>query len=351
MHSSFFRILAAALFSLAGILSAQQQALLGGFVDGADFFVYMDSDQMNQAPVVKAMQDMQAGNPIAGQQELVKKFEQATGLAEDDMDSMVFSMDFDAINMDKPEETDFNTLPAAMAVSLKKAITLEQLQAGIQMLAEEHDGADEILMQKETRNGVELLSVKPKNPEEEGPSEILASLSPDGKTVLATFNLTSLEKAAARMKAGQPAQPTKAMAGALRAMNKKQMRIAFLLTQSMKDQIAAQAQGGGNPMGAMFSTIQGVMFSAHATKTLDMDLRLDMGNAESANNLSMMATNMLPMVMMQAGQMAPGAQGIMQKLKIAPDQNYISATLSLTEEDMKAMQDAAADPMGGMPME
>jgi len=350
MQHSFFRFLGVAAFTLASILPAQQQALLGGFVDGADFFIYMDSDQMNKAPVVKTMQEMQAGNPLADQQELVKKFEKATGLAEDDMDSLVFSMDFDAIDMNDPDKTDFDTLPAAMAVSLKKAITLDQLQAGIQMLAEEHGGADEVVMQKETRNGVALLSVKPKNPEDNGPTEILASLSPDGKTVLAGFNLASIQKGVERMQAGQPAQPSPGMAGALRAMNKKQMRIAFLLTQPMKDQIAAQAQGGGNPMGAMFATVQGITFSAHATQTLDLDIRLDMGNPNSANQLSMMAQQMMPMMMMQASQMAPGAQGILQKLKIAPDQNYISATLSLTEDDLKAMQEAA-DPMGAGGME
>lgn len=351
MQHSFFRLLGVAAIGLASFVSAQQQALLGGFVDGADFFMYMDSDQMNKSPIIKTMQEMQAENPIAEQQELVKKFEAATGLSEDDMDGLVFSMDFDAIDMNKPEDTDFNTLPAAMAVSLKKGMTLEQLEAGIKMLAEEHGGEDSFTMQKETRNGLPLLSVKPKEVEEDAPSEFLVAMAEDGKTILAGFNVMSLEKAVARIKSGKPAPANPGMADALRTMNKKQVRIAFLLTDDMKKQLAAQAQGGGNPMGMMFSTVQGMIFSAHGTETLDLDLSIDMGNAESANQVSMMAQQMLPMVMMQASQMAPGAQGIMQKLKIGPEKNYISAKISLTEADLKAMGEAAAPMGGGMPME
>jgi hypothetical protein len=349
MHKLSLSLLGALALSFTTTLPAQD-ALFGGFVEGADFFMYVDADTISQAPIVKKMKDMRSPEQIAEEKASSTKFQEITGLGENDLDTVAFSADLDTVDFENPEKTDFNAVSGIMAMAIKKSITLQQLEAGAKAMMEQHDSADEAKLAIETREGIEFLSIKPTTPEADGPQEVLIGLSEDGKTVLVSFNMKSLANGLGRIQSKKAAQPSADMATAIRAMQKEQLRTAFIFPKFVTDQIAEQAQA--NPMGAMFTSMKGMLFSATATDSLAFGIKMDMGNPQSAAQLSAMAQQMMPMGIAQAGAMLPpDTAKILQKIKVGADQNFFSIDLDLTEADMKSIGNAAMMMMGGMMMQ
>lgn len=346
MRKSLLLSLAALTFAATPSAFANN-TLFGGFVPGADMLFYMDAATFSQAPIIEKIQAMNPDHDAAEQKEMAAKFEAATGLTEEDMTDVAFTMDLENIDFNNQDPSQFEKMPAVMAVGLKKAISRDQLMAGIRLIADQQGNADEMNLAKESRGGTDLVVITPAT-QQDGPKEILAGLSPDGKTVLVAFNQNSLSQAVSRIGQKTLSPPGQEMAGALRALKGKPFRLAFVFPDALKQQIAAGAQG--NPMMASMASMQAVLIGASANETLNLNLKLDMANAQAATQATQMARGMLPMMAMQLGALSPQAAGAAQKLNVATEGNYVSVSLTLTEQDLEGGGADRAPAGGGMMM-
>lgn len=319
--------------------------LRGGFVPGADMMFYMEAASFANAPIVKKIQAMSPEYDEAENKEMEEKFKAATGLAQEDMRDVALTVDIDDMDFNNPDPSSFDTLPAVMSVGLNKSVTLDQVIAGIRLMAEENGAPDEFQMEKATREGAEVVVVNPAAPGD-GPKEILAGLSGDGKTLLVTFNMASMKSGLDRIGEQKLAKPGPEMSGALRELKGQPFRMAFVLPNEMRQMVAAGVQA--NPATASLAGMRAVLFGAKAGDTLDLNLKLDLGNNQAATQATAMAQGMLPAAAMQMSAMVPQAANAAQKIKVAAEGNYVSASIQLTEEDLEAA--AAGGGGGGMMM-
>lgn len=339
---------AGALALAASFTAHASDTLRGGFVPGADMMFYLEAATFANAPIVEKIQAMNPDHDATAQEEMAEKFEAATGLAEEDMRDVALTLDLGGIDFDNPDPDQFDTVSAVMAMGLNKSITLDQVVAGIELLAAENGGADEIDLAKENREGTDLIVVTPTTAQD-GPKEILAGLSQDGKTVLVTFNLAALTSGLDRITEQKIAKPGPEMEGALRELKGQPFRVAFVLPEDLKQEIAVGAQA--NPMTASLASLQAVLFGAKAGDDLELNLKLDMGNNQAATQATAMVQGMLPMAAMQLEAMLPQAANAAQKIKVAAEGNYVSAGIRLTAEDLEGgAGGGAGGPNGGMMM-
>lgn len=328
-------------------------ALRGGFVEGADLLLHVDAAGLQGTPFSKAVDGQKSEEAKAEAKAKADKFTAATGLTEDDMQVVVLSADIDNIDFESKDPKQFETLPALAAFQLGKAVTLEQVKAGI-MVMQEESGKPGMEMSTASKDGLEVLVLKPANTKPDGPQEFYAVTSSDGKNVLFGLNTASLKDGLSRIDAAATSAPSPDMANAIRAIGNKQFRFAFVLPQVMRQKLQAELGGnaGGDPMGAMFlplASTQALLISAHADQNLDLSILLDLGDAAKAQQATGMLQSMvMPMLMMGAGeQLGPNAMSVAQKVKLAPQEGAVSLSISLTPDDVKKAPTGAG---GGMQM-
>lgn len=338
MNTKRFCTLLTAGLLMAGSPAIAQDALRAGFVEGADVMFYVDMDAINQSEFGGQVEAQQSAEIKAEQKAKTRAFTDATGLTEDDMNTLVFSMDLEGIDFASNDPAQLEDARAMMAVNVKKALTLEQVKAGLQAMAGET--GDETNMSIMTVDGMEVLKIEPKNARK-GPDGAYATLSPDGETVLLSFNAPSLKQALARVSGGEMAAPGEEMGEAIKSIGQRHVRAAVVLPPEARQKIqegvqAGAAQGGMGAMLMPFSTTRSLLVSANTSDSLDLYLSLDLGNNANATQAAGMLQSMVPMVMMQFGQqLGPKAMEISQKIKIAPKDTMVTMGLNLTPGDVK----------------
>ncbi len=335
-----------ALLCLASLSSANAQtsatALQGGFVDKADLLVFMNIRQMNASPFVKAMEAQQTPEQAALQKEKQEKFTAATGLDEKDIVAMVISADLKGVDFEGKTPPDMEQLPLAFALQLDKAVTMEQVAAGLRVIAEDQlEGVDLLPSQVD---GLPVLVVKPK--EEPGPGEpkqFYATLSNDGKNVLLGFNLPVLKDGLARIAAGTVSKPSPEMDAAMRSMGSRPLRLAFVFPAKLREMIARSVQeaaaGEMGPMASMFTPMgnaRSFLVSADMKENMDLNLSIDVGDPAQAQALSGSMQGMMGMALMGMGQMlGPNAMGMMNKIKFGNNAGVATVGVVLSPEDLK----------------
>ncbi|MDF3130181.1 hypothetical protein P0Y35_13320 [Kiritimatiellaeota bacterium B1221] len=335
-------------FCLTSFSVYAQSALRGGFVENADVFVYVDIAKMNESPFSKAIEAQQSPEEKALADEKTAAFTAATGLTEDDVRSMAFSMDIDNIDFEAADPDELEDAQAVVAIELAKPITLEQAKAGLESMGDEEIDAKITITQED---GLDVIKLESNNTED-GPDKAYGTLSPDGKTFLMAFNTLSLKDSLSRITEGKTAAPTADMAAAMQAMGNRQARIVLVLPAAARQKIqegiqATAAQGGMGAMIMPFSTAKSLLISADTAESLDFYLSLDLGNAGNAQQATGMVQSMLPMLMMSLG---PQAAELSQKIKIAAQDSVVTLSVNMTPEDIKKMTDATAGATGGETM-
>jgi len=333
--------------ALVTTLSAAQAqtALHAGFVENADVFMYMDISSMNASPFSKAIEEQQTPEAKALADEKTALFTAATGLDQDDVISMVFSMDIDNIDFQAQDPAELEKAQAIVAIELAKAITLEQAKAGLENMSEEGEMPAELTIT--TVDGIEVIKLVSSDAGE-GPDSAFGTLSEDGKTFLMAFNTLSLKDALARIKAGEMSAPTADMATAMTSVGDSHVRIVLVLPPMARQKIqegiqATVAQGGMGAMIAPFATAKSLIMSANTTQDLDFSLSLDLDNTGNATQASGMIQGMLPMLSMGLG---PQAMELVQKVSISSAESVISLKVALSPGDINKITETAA----GMPM-
>lgn len=316
-----------------------QNSLRGGFVENADVFVYVDIAKMNQSPFSKAVEAQQSAEDKALADEKAAAFTAATGLTEEDVLSLAFSMDIDNIDFEAADPSVLEEAQAVVAIELAKSITLEQAKAGLESMGEEDIDA-EITITNE--DGLDVIKLESNN-DEDGPDKAYGTLSQDGKTLMVAFNTLSLKDALSRISEGKTAAPTADMAAAMQAMGNRQARIVLVLPAVARQKIqegvqAAAAQPGMGAMMMPFATAKSLLISADTAEFLDFYLSLDLGNAGNAQQATGMVQGMLPMMMMSLG---PQAAELAQKIKIASQDSVVTLSVQVSADDIKKMTDAA----------
>ena len=340
-------LLSLATFTASTSLQAQS-ALQGGLVENADVFMYMDIAKMNQSPFYEAMDALQSPEDQALAEEKMAKFTKATGLTEDDIITLTFSMDIDDIDFQAQDPDELEDAQAVVAIELAKSITLDQAKAGLESMSEENEMKAELTIA--TVDGMDVIVLESKGGEQ-GPDKAFGTLSEDGKTFLMAFNTMSLKDATARITAGKAAEPTEDMSIAMDTVGDRQTRMILVLPpvarQKIKEGIeTTAAQGGMGGMMMPFATAKSLIISANTTENLDFYLSLDLGEPGNAAQAAGMVQSMLPMMMMSMG---PQAMELSQKIEIAPQDSVVTVSVTLTPDDINAMGEAAqAD---GMDME
>lgn len=338
-----------ALFSLTASSVYAQSALRGGFVENADVFVYVDMAKMNQSAFSKAVEAQQPAEMTAEAEEKQAAFTAATGLTEDDVLTLAFSMDIDNIDFEAADPDELENAQAVVALELAKAITLEQAKAGLETMSGE--GEIEATMTIGTVDGIEVISLE--STTADGPDKAFGTLSPDGKTFMMAFNTASLKDALTRIAESKTAAPTADMAAAMQAMGNRQARMVLVLPPAAREKIQTgiQEAAAADPQAAMmmpFSTVKSLLISANTGDALDFYLSLDLGNPGNAQQATGMAQGLLPMAAMFLG---PQANQFTQKIKLAAQDSVMTMSMQITAEDIKQITEATMAPMMDMEME
>lgn len=343
MNSLKIALLSIFTLSLLGNVHAQS-ALRAGFVENADVFMYMDIAKMNNSPFSKAVEEQQDPEAKAIADEKSAAFTAATGLTEEDVLALTFSMDIDNIDFQKQDPAELENAQAVVAIELAKPITLAQAKAGLESMGEE--GSMKANLTITQVDGLDVIKLE-SNEEAEGPDSAFGTLSPDGKTFLMGFNTLSLKDGLARLAAEKMANPTDDMAAAIQSIGERQTRMVLVLPPVARQKIqegiqAAAAQGGMGAMLMPFATAKSLIISANIDKDLDFYLSLDLGNPGNATQATGMVQGMLPMMMMGLG---PQAMELSQKIKIGSQESVVTVSVSMTPDDIKKMTDAAGNDM------
>ncbi len=318
------KTLFAAGFLLSGQMLFAQTVMHAGVVDGADLLVAGRVSNFNQSAFAKAMKEQQPEEMKALTREKQAKFTAATGLEEEDLETMIASVKISDLDLENMGPDQADKVQAVLALQLKKAITLDQLEAGMKVMQEDAPGAS--TLSRATLGGTDVVEIKPTN--DMGTGSFYAGLSPDGQTVIVTMNEGSMTSALERVAAGRGGAPNPAMGQAMQALANQQLQLALVLPDNVKQGMRAAMQGGGNmgPMGAFMNT-QSLLLGATADEKLDLKLMLDVGDAAAAQMLGQNA----PMMMM----MVPGAAQMGEKLKFGSEGNVFQLNVSLSPEDMQ----------------
>lgn len=323
-----------------------QSALRASFVEGADVMFYLDGKTVNSSAFSQAVQSQQSPADTAAKEAKAAQLKEATGLEEDDVLILAFSMNLDGIDFQAQDPEQLGNAKAVLAVDLAKAITLEQVKAGLEVMAE--DAAQKPTITIGNQDGLDVLILGSAEDQDQGPDQAFATLSPNGKTVLLAFNTASLKDGLARIDAGEMAAPSDDMAAAIQSIGDRHVRMALVLPMEARQKIqqgvqAAAAQGGMGGMMAPFATTQSLLISANTTENLDLALSLDLGNPGNATQAAGMMQGMLPMMMMgMQQQLGPQAMALSQKIKIAPKETAVTISVNLAPEDLQMA------PQGGM---
>lgn len=341
-----YTILSIATFAFVGSTHAQT-ALHAGFVENADVFVYMDISEMNDSAFSKAVEEQQSPEAKALAEEKTEKFTAATGLDEDDVISMAFSMDIDDIDFQAQDPAELENAQAVLAIELAKSITLEQAKAGLENMGDESEMKADITI--ETVDGMEVLKLE-STESEQGPDSAYGTLSPDGKTFLMAFNTLSLTDGLSRIAAGSMADPTPDMTTAMKSIGDRHMRMVLVLPPAARQKIsegiqATAAQGGMGAMLAPFGSAKSLLISANTTDNLEFFLSLDLANAGNATQAAGMVQSMLPMMMMSMG---PQAMELSQKIKIVPEESNVTMSVTMSPADIQKISEAGAQAGSGM---
>jgi hypothetical protein len=271
----------------------------------------------------------------------------ATGLTQDDISTMVFSMDIDGIDFAAQDPAELESAQALLAMDTKEPLTLEKIKNGLTTLSETTEGPAPQMTLTEV-DGIPVLELTGTETPG-GVDKAYAALSENGKTVMWSFNMASIKNGLGRLATGAPATMTEEMTVATTAFSEREMLMTIILPAAVRQKIQqgiqdAAAQGGMGGMLMPFASTRSLLVGVDAAENLDLNLSLDVGTPGNAQQAAGMIQSMLPMLMMGMQEQAgPEIMNLMNKFKISAEESRVTMGLSLTPEE-SAMIAAQATP-------
>ncbi len=321
-------------------------ALEAGLVPGADFVVRVDFKSARRAPIFRTFKAMEENQPATGNlpgaelADMGKELTKKLGITEDDLESIVFSVDLDSIKMGPmgPDPESLNTVQGVLAVQLSKTLSAAQIKKALQDLAGAQSGADAIKIAEDKIGKTDVLVLS--SEKESDPPIYVAA--PGGKTLYLGLNQASVKGAIGRAN-GHPAELEGALAGVMNSIaNDAQLKLGFVIPKALKDLLANFTKDAGTGPGAMLSSFKDIQsISLGVTLGRDMKLKLagDLGNADAASGVSSLLSMLKPQfkaaVAQQTGKSAEQIPD--NALTSSAQGSVLTISLTLDEGLLKAM--------------
>lgn len=338
-------------------------------VPDANVVLKADVQGMQAAPIhtkMEAIREAQESSLPTKDVERMRELAQETlGLEKDDIHKMVFSADLSGIDFDADEPPNPSTLDLAAAVTVKNAVTLDNIRAYLEAQAAEEE--KEVIIEEKTYNGTPILYVQEaENKDADGADlqggpdlpkfRLGIAVQNKGELILAGTE-KGLQGALDRAQGKGKSAESESLARTHKQIPEDaQTYLVFVPTENMLakfqeqvDQPAKMAEQGqgGNPMMAQsmrsLAGMKGAGFSMVLDDAVNLALMLSVASDESAAQLKTMMDSMVIGSLKMMAMQFSGGKGMPMTDTIELVQNGSDLTLkvSVSEEDMQTV-------LGGM---
>ena len=204
-----------------------------GMMEGADMVIRVDLKGLRESAIYVASRKEKSAEEKAIQDAIVE----ATGLAEEDFEALLFAVDLDTIDFDAEDmAAEMEKVNGVMALGLKKAVDIDTVVAGLQSVSTNNTMSFETV-KTEGRDVVVATS------EEEEAPKVYATTAQSGKLVLVSINSPSLLAAAKRADSGKHHPTPKAITKVCAAWSENvQMVAGLVLSDEMKQDLTAHIE-------------------------------------------------------------------------------------------------------------
>lgn len=312
-----------------------------GMVEGADLVIRADLKGLRESALYAASRKEKSAEDKAIQEAIVE----ATGLAEEDFEAMLFAVELDAIDFDAEDmAAEVEKVDGVLAIGLKKAVDLDTVVAGLQSVSTNDTMSFETI-KAEGRDVVVATS------EDDEAPKMYATTAQDGKLVLVSINSPSLLAAAKRADGGKHHPTPKAITKVCAAWNQKaQMVAGFVLSNKMKKDLTAHIEAMEKDekqammvgMIAPFKKLQTLAMAIESSDVMDVTLIMDLGDSGNANQaLGTVNGMVMPMVKMAMAKSSNADSA--EKFSVKVVDSSLTINVKMTAEDLK--NSSSADPV------
>ncbi len=365
--STLSALLSVSVIALAGLLSgcaeptptAMEGDARAAIMPDANLVIYYDAASIRGAAIGEAFEGLgdNAGQLGADMQtqdlaQLQEQFKEITGLENEDFSSFLMAMNLENIDFDAPEPPAFNELEMTLAVTLRQAVTGEQLVEFIRLAASEQGEEPEI--SESTHNGTTIYTVADADMDMEVEEGISFAMIGDNKVGLMGPK-AALQDAIDRAASGQMAQLSPNMRALERNIEAGTQAYAlFTMTEDMKQAIQEAPEASPNdPMAGLQSVLpalEGASLGMRAGDTADLTLRCVFADNENAEKMTAFLENtVISTIRMFAGFMiGERPLPMLQNMEAAQENNHAYMRVVISADDIQSLRELLEQEMGGM---
>jgi hypothetical protein len=326
---------------------SSRRSLDAAVVPGADFSLSIDYGEVRRSPVAGSIRKDAKEGHREYRETKIRELEAATGITRDDLEVILFTADVDDLDLDSsnsPEEAE--KIDAVLALALGRAMTPEQLKAGLETLAE--DGESATVAEGELR-GRPIVSVRPAGVRGGG---LFASLSSDGKTVFLTPSRASLEGVLSREEQGRTERYPGPLARVEGELSKEsQVKSVLVIPGSLREKLEerfreAEAASLKKPGAAVilsfaapFRSLTSLSLETEFTEILEISLAADLGGEEQARQAAaLLQTLLLPLLKARMAERTGASPADLEgKITVGSAGPRLLITVRLEAEDVGAL--------------
>ncbi len=351
-------VLAVAPLLLAAALPAAANRIdrdLGtAIMPGANIVMFYDMQAAQNTAIGKAMEEMgeKFGDLMEQEQgsnmrELQRKFQEGTGLQEEDIRYMLLAVDLDNIDFAAAEPPAIDDLDLVVAIGLDKALSGQQLVEFIMAMAEEE--GEEPKVRETSHRGVAVYTFTDIGDALELEAEELSMAMVADDRVCLVGPTAALRAAIERSTDGSRASLSPAMQGIEHSVQSgSQFYIMFTMTEAMKAEAAEAATKAraGDPSAAAqkaMGTLEGASLSLLMADDAKVALTGVFGTEEDAGAMTGYLNNMVISSIRMFGGMMLGPRPLpaLQSLRSHQDGGRATLSFTITAQDLQTLREMA----------
>jgi hypothetical protein len=345
---------AAALLLLTGCTGASEsptKAVEAAIVPGADLLVRVDYQRYRTSPAAETIRNLRREQDpalMSAEEERARKLEEATGVSSDDLRAIFISGDLDGIDIESPDrDGEYLKLNAVLAVVFGRALTLEQFEAGLNVLALERPGARVEAALIGGRKTLTIVAAERAEP------MLYGALSGDGRTIFLAPNSPSIEGVFLREGEKRAEVLSETLLAAEGELPKSsQLKTAFVVPEQLRRQIetrvsAVERQAMKNPGAGIivafltpFRKLTSVSLGARFTEGVNLGVAADLaGESEALQAATLIQTFLVPLIKARLTQRNPGSLDDLDgKFSVASSGPKLRLEVNLKAEELKALR-------------
>jgi len=326
---------------------SSRRSLDAAVVPGADFSLSIDYGDVRRSAVAGNIRKGAKEGHREYREERIRGLEAATGITRDDLGAVLFTADLDKVDLESasgPEEV--GKVNAVLALSLARAVTPEQLKAGLEILAV--DGGDAEVAEDEL-GGRPIVTIRPATARG---GSLFASLSAEGKTVFLALSRASLEGVLSREEQGRAERYPEPLARVEEELSEEaQLKSVLVIPGSLREKLeerfrAAEAESLKKPGAAVvlsfaapFRSLTSLSLETEFTDHLEVSLAADLGGEEQARQAAtLLQTLLLPLLEARMAERTGASRADLEgKIAVASAGQRLLITVTLDAEDVGAL--------------